>query len=146
MTPEVQLDLSTMTQRQKDFCLRYFETRHATQSAIDAGYSAHTAYVMGSRLLDNVKIQARLAELNQAAQDASVSTVLERRQRLTRIERESESDHDVIRAIDIHNKTAGVYTDSPPVYIDNRTFNITVASPEGESMTKRLIAGEGTEK
>lgn len=54
--------------------------------------------------------------------------------------------HNPIHAIAELNKMEGIYSDGPSVNVDNRTINITVASAEGESMTKRLIAGEGTEK
>ncbi len=51
-----------MNAKQKLFCQYYLETFNATQSAILAGYSAKTAYSIGSRLLKNVEIQKTIRE------------------------------------------------------------------------------------
>ena len=49
-----------MTPKQQRFIDEYLIDLNATQAAIRAGYSEKTAYSMGSRLLKNVEIQARL--------------------------------------------------------------------------------------
>lgn len=45
------------------FCLEYVKDTNATQAAIRAGYSVNAARQQGSRLLANVAIQRRVAEL-----------------------------------------------------------------------------------
>ena len=51
--------------RQEKFCQEYIVDLNQTQAAIRAGYSKKTADVQASRLLTNVKIQARIQELMQ---------------------------------------------------------------------------------
>jgi len=48
--------------KQKRFVQEYLIDLNATQAAIRAEYSEHTAYSMGQRLLKNVKVQAALQE------------------------------------------------------------------------------------
>ena len=45
-----------MTDKQNVFVQEYLKDLNATQAAIRAGYSAHTAYSIGQRLLRNVEI------------------------------------------------------------------------------------------
>ena len=58
-----------LNQKQKMFCEKYQLTGNATQSAIDAGYSANckSAEVISSRLLSNVKVKQYLEELRKQA-------------------------------------------------------------------------------
>lgn len=49
--------------KQDQFCQEYIIDNNATKAAERAEYSKKTAYSMGSRLLKNVEIQARIAEL-----------------------------------------------------------------------------------
>lgn len=76
-----------LTQKQETFCLRYFETGNATESAKLAGYSPRTAAVIASENLNKPYILARITDLRQKAEDASVAGVLERKQVLTEIVR-----------------------------------------------------------
>lgn len=52
-----------LTPKQELFCQEYLVDLNATQAAIRAGYSKKTAYSIGQRLLKNVEIQKRIAEL-----------------------------------------------------------------------------------
>ncbi len=52
-----------MTPKQAAFVAEYTKDGNATQSAIRAGYSAHTADVQGPRLLGNVAIQQALQQV-----------------------------------------------------------------------------------
>ena len=52
-----------MTDRQERFCEEYMIDLNATQAAIRAGYSPKTAREHAPRLLANVSIQNRIAEL-----------------------------------------------------------------------------------
>lgn len=84
---------SPLPQRMETFCLRYFETGEGKASAIAAGYVPHSAKPRASVLLADPRIQARLAELRRRAEDASVMTVLEKRQRLAEIARADITDY-----------------------------------------------------
>ncbi len=74
-----------LTSKQLIFCREYFGGKTATQAAIEAGYAFKTARSAGSRLLTKGDITEYLTELQQKADDASVATVLERKQILTAI-------------------------------------------------------------
>jgi phage terminase small subunit len=73
-----------LTQHQEGFCLDVF-------NEVPAGKAYLTHYkckpsaadALASRLIRNAKIQARLAELRKKVEDASVASVLERKQILT---------------------------------------------------------------
>ncbi len=54
-----------LTPKQEKFCREYMIDKNRTQAAIRAGYSKKTANEQGSRLLANVKIQTRVAGLEQ---------------------------------------------------------------------------------
>ena len=55
--------MANLTPKQERFCEEYLIDLNATQAAIRAGYSEKTAYSAGQRLLRNVEIQNRIAEL-----------------------------------------------------------------------------------
>lgn len=74
-----------LTQKQETFCLKYFELGRVGEAALVAGYSPKTAPYIGSENLDKPKIIERIRQLRQAAEDATVATVLERKQVLTEI-------------------------------------------------------------
>lgn len=76
-----------LTQKQETFCLKYLELPTATEAILAAGYSPKYAANNTPKLLNNTKIQARIQELRQRMEDASVMNVLERKQRLTEISR-----------------------------------------------------------
>lgn len=58
-------DAISKANRKEIFCLEYIIDFNATRSAKAAGYSKKTAYSQGQRLLKNVEIQKKLAELIQ---------------------------------------------------------------------------------
>lgn len=98
-----------LTQKQEDFCLAYFELKNASRAGLVAGYSPKTAGVIGRENLLKPAIQARLAELRQAAQSAKVMPVLERKERLSEIGRGVITDHvgGNGREVEIDTKKAG---------------------------------------
>lgn len=55
--------MAKLTDKQELFAREYLKDLNATQAAIRAGYSAKTAQEQASRLLSNVMVQARIAEL-----------------------------------------------------------------------------------
>ena len=52
-----------MTDKQERFCEEYMVDLNATQAAIRAGYSVASAKTVGPRLLENVGVQNRIAQL-----------------------------------------------------------------------------------
>ena len=66
-----------MNARREKFCELYAAGRTATDAAIEAGYSARTAYSQGPRLLKNADIQARIQQLQEAAAAAGVADLSE---------------------------------------------------------------------
>ena len=87
-----------LTQKQETFCLRYFETSNGTEAARLAGYSARTARAIGSENLTKPYVLARIEELRQLAQDKSVASVTERKQKLTEIARGNLLDYQEVGA------------------------------------------------
>lgn len=80
--------MARLTQMQEAFCLEYYRTGNATQSAITAGYSQLTAQEQSSRLLSNVIIEERMAELNKPQAERAGATVDERRELLSKFANE----------------------------------------------------------
>ncbi len=91
MAAAMRLEKQTLNDRQEKFVQNLFSGMTQRQAWINAGYSDR--YVVAwidshaCRLAHLDKIQTRLAELRKRVEDASVSTVLERRQILTEIQR-----------------------------------------------------------
>lgn len=85
-----------LTQKQHKYGLNLFKGLIQYDAYREAGYSIKSARgtidAAASRLAKNVKILALLAELREKAEDASVATVLERKQVLTEILRARQTD------------------------------------------------------
>lgn len=71
--------------RHEKFCHEYIKDMNATQAAIRTGYSKNTANRIGSRLLSNVGIKARVAELREAYFNENIMTAQQVEYELTRI-------------------------------------------------------------
>ena len=71
--------------RHEKFCHEYIKDMNATQAAIRTGYSKNTANRIGSRLLSNVDIKSRVAELRDAYLDENIMTAKQVEDELTRI-------------------------------------------------------------
>jgi phage terminase small subunit len=59
--------MARLTEKQDRFCYEYLVDFHVTYAAIRAGYPPAGAHVMGSNLLKNDKIKARIDELRAKA-------------------------------------------------------------------------------
>lgn len=81
-----------LTQKQETFCVKYFEFGNATEAALIAGYAPGYCATNTTKLLNNTKIKARIEELRQKVESASVMDVFERKQRLTEIARAKLTD------------------------------------------------------
>ena len=66
-----------MTDKQERFCEEYMIDLNATQAAIRAGYSPRTAQEQSARLLSNVMVQNRIAQL-QAEQSRRTGVTADR--------------------------------------------------------------------
>jgi phage terminase small subunit len=82
-----------LTQKQEMFCLNYIKTGNATQSAILAKYKPRNADVIASQNLGKLSIIERISELRKKAEDASIMSVIERKQRLSEIARAKLTDY-----------------------------------------------------
>lgn len=67
--------MADLTDQQEMFCREYLVDFNGTKAAIRAHYSEKTAAQTASRLLRNVKIQARLAKLQQKAASRNDITI-----------------------------------------------------------------------
>ena len=65
-----------MNIKQAVFAREYAVDSNATQAAIRAGYSRHTAYAQGSRLLKNAEVQAEV-KIRQKRQSARVDVEID---------------------------------------------------------------------
>jgi len=79
--------MTRLTQKMETFCLKYCELGHAAEAAIQAGYSKKSIATIAAHTMKNPLVIARIAELRQKAEDASVMTVQERKQKLSDIGR-----------------------------------------------------------
>ena len=71
--------------RHEKFCHEYIKDMNATQAAIRTGYSKNTANRIGSRLLTNVDIKARVKEIRDAYFNENIMTAQQVEYELTRI-------------------------------------------------------------
>ena len=79
-------------QRMDKFCLAYIASGIGTQAAIEVGVPERSARFSASKWLRRPDVQARIAELRQKTEDATVMSILERKQRLTEIGRAKLTD------------------------------------------------------
>lgn len=59
----------TLNTRQEKFAQEYWKTGHGTNSAINAGYSKKSAHTQANLLLNNIKVQERIKELESQSRD-----------------------------------------------------------------------------
>ncbi len=99
--------MARLTQMQEAFCLEYYRTGNATQSAITAGYSQLTAQEQSSRMLSKVMVIERMAQLNAPVLKLAESA---KAKQLKRAEAIADSDQpDRTRGLDIWSKLTGSY-------------------------------------
>jgi phage terminase small subunit len=99
-----------INKQQMVFVQRYIETGNARQSAIQAGYSPSSASYTGHKLLRNPRVEAYLKSLMASQLEAGGVTKTGLIGSLVGIiTKESASDSDKIKAIDVINKMSGYY-------------------------------------
>lgn len=85
-----------LTTRQENFCLKYVELGcNGGEAVLAAGYNCKpsVAYTVATENLKKPQIAARIAELRQRLEDATIMDVRERRQRLSEIARANLTDY-----------------------------------------------------
>ena len=113
--------------------MAYIRLDHAGQAMLEAGYAPKFAAQNADEVLKCPKVAARIAELRQLAEDATIMAVLERKQRLTEVARDKQGSP--IQAIDLLNKMDKIYSDTGVTNQDNRVINIYVV----DERTKELM-------
>jgi len=78
--------------RWEKFCLACLDGLSATDAAIQAGYSPRTARQIGSKMLTNIYIRARLKELKEATASEKTISVLQCKEILSEIARADITD------------------------------------------------------
>lgn len=144
--------------KQEKFCLEYAKSGNQRQAYLLAGYnikSDEAADAAASRLLRNVNVKARLAELAEEAKNASIADIVEMQQTLTKIIRQQMTEEvivvesvgdfmsearkmdkepsikDIINAINTLGKMQGVFIDKVQQEVD-MDLNITVDYGDAE--------------
>lgn len=91
--------IALLNVKQEAFCLHYAKTGNATESYKVAGYDAKTEralYAAANRLLKNVKVKARLAELADELACEKIASIKEIQERLTSIMRGELQEEQVV--------------------------------------------------
>jgi len=102
-----------VNRKQEIFCEEFVKSGNAAEAYKLAGYkasSAKSAANSASRLLENVGICSRIAELRDKATDEKILDAKQRRILLSEIAKKyTEDTQDRIRALDVLNKMDGIY-------------------------------------
>ena len=108
-----------MQRLQENFCVEFVRCGNATQAYKNAGYKAKSdniAAAAAARLLKNVKVQNRIAELRREMDSRKIMDAAERRELLTQFARDEEAGKtDRLRAMDLLNKMDGIYINKTQV-------------------------------
>lgn len=137
-----------MTPKQDRFCREYVIDLNATQAAIRAGYAATNADVTGPRLLGNVGVAARIAELQREATD---KLELDERWVLERLQHEATLDDSPpaarVRAVELIGKHRGMFVerhagaDGGPILTEDLTGLPRVAREQRLAAVKAKLMG-----
>jgi len=103
-----------LTPKQERFCQEYTIDGNATGAARRAGYSAKTAHVQGPRLLGNVSVKARIAELQAAAAnraEVSINDVIAMLLDDHRAARAAGQYGPAVRAVELLGRRLGMFVD-----------------------------------
>lgn len=104
-------DYQKMKPKHIAFCSEYIKDHNATQAAIRAGYSEHTAKQIGSKLLTKIDIQAKVKELETEIYNRNMMTADEVLQSLADLARNGRSESTKVKALELLGKYHTLYTD-----------------------------------
>lgn len=96
---------TSLTPKQKVFCLEYLKDFNGTQAAIRAGYSKKTACEQAVRLLANVMVQEEIQKCRSKIESKAIMDVQEIQERLTSIARGSAEEEVVLITSETIKKT-----------------------------------------
>ena len=100
-----------MNHKRKIFVSEYVKSGNATEAAKNAGYSVHSAYSAGQRLLKNVEVSAEIKRLHTEALQKAEITVSEVVLHIKTIAVSGKSETNRLRALDMLLKYLGAYAD-----------------------------------
>lgn len=103
-----------LTDRQARFCEEYLIDLNATQAAIRAGYSEKTANEQGVRLLANVSVQEKIAELKAERAKRTEMTqdsVIQELAAVARAEVKGVRAVDKLKALELLGKHLGMFVE-----------------------------------
>ena len=104
--------MAELTPKQTRFCSEYLIDLNATAAAKRAGYSEATAHVQGPRLLANVSIASRIAELQEAAahrNEVSLDEVITMLRKSYAEAKAAKQHGPAVRAAELLGKDVNVY-------------------------------------
>ena len=104
----------TLTVKQQKLVSAYVESGNATQAALDAGYSKHTARTVGSQNLTKLDIKSAIAERMKQIEDAKIAKADEVLQFLSTVLRGEATETITVGT----GKGAVTVDDSPPTIRD----------------------------
>ncbi len=101
--------MGKLRKKQEKFCHEYVIDLNATQAAIRAGYSKHTAKEMGYEHLTKPHIQDFISELQAETRDRTLVTVDFVINGIKDIAEDGEQENNRLKAFDMLGKHLGVY-------------------------------------
>ena len=103
-----------LTDRQARFCEEYLIDLNATQAAIRTGYSEKTANEQGARLLANVSVQEKIAELKAERSkrtEITQDSVIQELAAVARAEVKGVRAVDKLKALELLGKHLGMFVE-----------------------------------
>ena len=120
---------SRLSPRRLRFAHEYILDLNATQAAIRAGYSPHTARQQGSRLLSFVDVSQEIARLQQAKSDRlglTVGHILEGLRENAESARATGQISASIRALELIGRSMGMFSNRRDTRVPPVTFTMNV--------------------
>lgn len=124
--------MSSLTPKQKRFVAEYIVDSNATQAAIRAGYSAHTANEQGSRLLANASVRNALSlaqEKVAAKLEITAEKVLRDIERTRRRALDADDYSAALKASDMQAKHVGLYEKDNAQQRESLVLRVEAAKP-----------------
>ena len=103
-----------LTPKQEQFCREYLIDLNATQAAIRAGYSEKTANAQAGRLLVNVSVAERIAELKQERVEKVARTAQDVLNDIISVTAQARDEGDLktaLKGLELQGKHLGMFTD-----------------------------------
>jgi phage terminase small subunit len=106
--------MQKLSAKQEQFCREYLVDLNATQAAIRAGYSPKTAQEQASRLLSNVMVAARVAELKAKRAEKADRTAQDVLNDIIAVTAQARDEGDLktaLKGLELQGKHLGMFTD-----------------------------------